>query len=197
MIIRVGARSDSLQMQAGDEHNATGTWATRLREVTTYGFCASMIRNSFVECAAMSKELDEMIASAMREEAMEKEKEIYKPPEYSTIPEHEQEENLQKLIGAFEHYMGKEASEELEPEYAIAGRSGTIHLKADGKDFELEVEDLEDKEFLKKRHPLYAAELDGEEIACLEKVAFDETLKTKVLAAIGRYLGKGSSPAAA
>jgi hypothetical protein len=136
-----------------------------------------------------------MISSAMHEEAKEKakqehEKTIHRLRKDTAISESQRERNLSNLIGAFEHYMGKEPCEKLEPEYAVAGRGGIVHLKAEDKNFELEVEDLEDKEFLKKAHPLYVVESDGREIERLATVAFDEKLKTKVLAAIGRYLGK-------
>ena len=135
----------------------------------------------------MSKELDEMIESAMQ-----KEKKSYaqKPKAQETVPESDQEENLFRLRNAFEHYVGKEVCTELEPKYAVCGNDGIVEMKAENSNFELEVQALGSDDFREEEHRLYATSVDGATRRFLQTVLFDDELETKLLAAIGRFLGK-------
>lgn len=134
----------------------------------------------------MSKELEEMISSALDEEA--RESDCVRRAREVPVSESDQEKNLFRLVNSFEHYAGKEACSELGPKYAINGRNGSIEMEAEHHKFKLEVHDLQDGEFLKKEHPLYALSPEGCEPTLLGKVAFNDELETKLLARIGSCL---------
>lgn len=134
----------------------------------------------------MSKELEEMISSALDEEA--RESDCRRREHEAPISEAKQEKNLFRLVNSFEHYAGKEACSELEPKYAVNGRDGSVEMEAEHHKFKLEVHDVENGEFLKKGHPLYALVPEGCEPKLLGKIAFNDELETKLLARIGSCL---------
>ena len=136
----------------------------------------------------MSKQLDEMISFAMQKQS--ERREPHKTENETDVSEKEQETNLSRLRNSFEHYVDKEVRTELEPTYEVLGRNGAVVLRAEGHILELRVEDLEHGEYMGKEHGLYAISSDGKTENWLENLVFDDEMESKLLVAIGRYLGK-------